>query len=583
MSFRRLIKKFYRNNIFYVLFFASFTLLSLFIYRSLLFNFSTNLLDWNDYPLFVWIMQHNIEHFRSLTFSNFFDTNIFYPFKGNLLFSDLFLPTSLVGFLVQIFTKNPITVFNSVFFLVLIVNPVACFFFWKNFFTSKWLLFFATLITAFSPFVIINAYHFQMLNIWPMFFCLGFLLKKELSLKNAILGGAFLAIQFLTGVYYAVFIIFILVIWYLFKFWEVKKSRIEMFNLFRNLPVCFFVFFILSGFFVMKYMQVAKAYSIVRAYWEYVIYAASPTDYIFLPYKSLLAETGFFQRWNSFNAHGSAAGFPGFVLLILSLLGIFGYQTIHKIKSISLKLTNQTLFFFILLICGFVFSLGPRLSVNGVYLAIPLPYSLFLKLVPLFEPIRADSRWAFLVYLSLAYFACLGIQKLTKMFRKEAIIILGLSLLYVVEIVPTNRNTESKQYYNAVYDTVKTVCLTRPSVLLEYPLTQDKKDANIVTNLSYKTQMLLASTQHKCNIVNGYSGFTPVDYERYETELYTVVPVGGKDRFYQLLKQRDVDLFKLNKKEIYQDKSESIENWLKDEKKYVILTNNETFVIAKIL
>lgn len=570
------------KNIFYVGSFTLFFLLNIFIYRSLFFNLSTNLLDWNDYPLFVWIMQHNIDNFQQLKFAGFFNTNIFYPFQGNLLFSDLFLPTSLIGYLVQFFIKSPLAIFNTVFFLVLAINPIACIFFWKNFFSSRWLLFFAALTTAFSPFIILNSYHFQMLNVWPLFFCLGFMLKKELSLKNALFGGIFLAIQFLSGVYYAIFALFIISIWYLIIIWEIKNSRIKIIHLFLKLLLFAFIFILLVGFFIIKYLQVKNAYDITREYWEYVIYAAHPSDYLFLPYKSILAGTNIFQRWNSFNNHGSSAGFPGFILVTLSLIGIFSYQNINKVKTMVLKLNKQTLFFLILLICGFIFSLGPRLSVNGAYVGIPLPYSVVLKLMPLFEPIRADSRWCFIFYFSLTYFACLGIQKVSKSVKKEIILVFALVILYLIEIIPISRETESKQFYNPVYGIVKNQCSIKKQVMLEYPLTQDKKDANIVTNLSYKTQMLLASLIHKCSIVNGYSGYTPKDYERYETELYIIVPDGGKDRFYQLLKQRNVDLIKLNKNEIYLNKSKTISMWLNDNKRYTILVNNNDYIIAKV-
>lgn len=571
------------KHIFYIGSFVFFLLLNIFIYRSLFFNLSTNLLDWNDYPLFVWIMQHNIDNFQQFKFAGFFNTNIFYPFQGNLLFSDLFLPTSVMGYLVQLFVKSPITTFNIVFFSVLAINPLSCLFFWKNFFASKRIIFFATLTTAFSPFIILNSYHFQMLNIWPLFFCLGFLLRKELSFKNAVFGGIFLTLQILSGVYYAIFALFIIGVWYLIKCWEVRDSPVKIINILRKLSIFILTFLVLAGFFISKYIQVKNAYGITREYWEYVIYASHLSDYLFSPYRSILDGTSLFMRWNAFNNHWSSAGFPGFILLIFSLIGIFSYQKINQVKAVILKLNSHNLFFLILLICGFIFSLGPRLSVNGIYLGIPLPYSIVLKLMPFFEPIRADSRWSFIFYFALTYFTCLGIQKISKSMKKEMILVLVMTILYITEIIPVSRETESKQYYNPVYEIVRNQCFIKKQVMLEYPLTQDKKGANIVTNLSYKTQMLLASLIHKCNIVNGYSGFTPKAYESYETELYVVVPTGGKDRFYQLLKLRKVNLFKLNKKDIYEEKAQVIEQWLNDKKKYIILENNESYVIAKLL
>jgi hypothetical protein len=578
-----MIIKFFKNNNFYIFSYIFFIFLTVFIYRSLLQNISTNLLDWKDYPLFVWIMQHNIDHFSALNFRNFFDSNIFYPFQGNILFSDIFLPTSIIGYILHFFTNNPIAIFNLVYFIVLIFNPIACFFFWRNFFTSKWLLFFATLSSSFSPFLIMNYYHFQMLNIWPFFFCLGFFLRKELSIRNAVLGGIFLAIQLWSGVYYAIFAIFIISIWYLIIIWENKNNRIKLIKLLRRSLISLTIFLLLAGILIIKYLQIRNSYGATREYWEYVIYAAHPSDYLFFSYQSLLSEINIFQKWDSFNHHSSSAAFPGFVLAVFSLLGILSFHKINQVRSIVIKLNKQTLFFLILLICGFIFSLGTRLSDNGVYLGIPLPYLLVLKVIPIFEPLRADVRWAFLVSLSLTYFACLGIEKLVKSVKKETTILLFVSFLYLIEIIPINRSTESKTYYDPVYDTIKNLCTLKKTVLLEYPLTQDKKEVDVRTNLSYRTQMLLSSTKHKCNLVNGYSGYIPKDYERYENELFDSVSANDKNLFLNLLKQRDITYLKLNKNEIYQQKAIKIESWLLDSNKYKIIVNNEDYLIVQLL
>lgn len=555
-----------------------------FVFRSLLFNLSTNLPDWNDYSLYVWIINQNADHLRNLQFQGFFNTNIFYPFEGSLLFSDLFFPQSIVAVLLQYFTSNPVLIFNIIFFLSIFLNIIASLFFWKNFFTSKLILFFATLITAFSPFIFLNSGHFQIFSIWPIFFALAFLFRNELTKRNGIIVGFWTAVQFMVGVYYAIFLLFAGGIWYLFKYWEGRRDKEKVVDLIKHASFAGITFFLLAGFFIFKYIEVQRAYHISKFYWEYVIYAVHLTDYLFAPYDSLLSSTYYIARWNAFDQHfGNSAGFPGLILLILGLSGFFFYQLRRGERSISFPFSFYRLYFALLMTFGFIFSLGPRLSINGTYIGIPLPYDLVLKLVPVFEPIRAVARWSFFFYLGLAYFALIGLQKFIKKFGKEPVVIVVLSVLYIFEIIPIVKPTESKNYYPAAYQSVSSLCQERPQVILEYPLTQDKKGANIITNLTYKTQMVMATLHHKCKIINGYSGYDPLDYQRYENELYTIVTVRDEKEFWRLMRQRNINIFKLNKNEVYKDKVDFIETVLKRSPKVEILVNDSNFLIGKII
>lgn len=558
-------------------------LIGLFIFRSLLFNLSTNLLDWNDYALYVWIINQTGENLRNLNFQGFFNTSIFYPFEGSLLFSDLFFPQSILAAVLQYFIPNPVLIFNIIFFLTIFLNVLASIFFWKNFLSSRLILFFATLTTAYSPFIFLNVGHFQIFSIWPMFFALAFLFRNDITRRNGIMVGFWTAVQFLVGVYYAIFLLFAAGVWYLFRYLEQRADKKKVIDLIKHLSFTVVTFFMLSGFFIFKYIQVQQAYHISRFYWEYVVYAAHLTDYIFVPYDSLISSTSYISRWNAFDQHfGNSAGFPGLILLTLGLMGFFFYQVKRGEKSIDFPVSFYRLYFVFLMVCGFIFSLGPRLSINGTYIGIPLPYDLILKLVPFFGPIRADARWSFFFYFGLAYFALMGLQKLVKKFGRESSVIIVLSVLYIFEIIPIVKPTESKNYYNAVYSNVSPLCRKQPQVILEYPLTQDKKGANIITNLTYKTQMVLATIHHKCKIINGYSGYDPLDYQRYENELYAVVTARDEKEFWRLIGQRNINIFKLNKNEVYKDKVDFIEEALKQSSKVEILINDSNFLIGKI-
>jgi hypothetical protein len=157
-----------------------------------------------------------------------------------------------------------------------------------------------------------------------------------------------------------------------------------------------------------------------------------------------------------------------------------------------------------------------------------------------------------------------------------------LSIIYIFEIIPLYRPTEVKNYYPAEYDIVKKECVDKKSVLLEYPLTQDKKEANVITNLSYRSKIMLASVIHGCKIVNGYSGYIPVQYQLYEEQMYNSVNAEDKETFWKLVKERKIDLFKLNKEELYLKKEVLIDHWLRTSPEARVLFNNENTLIVKI-
>jgi len=572
-------KKFFSN----LLFFVPLLILTVFIFKSLLFNISTNLLDWLDYPVFLWIIFQNIDHIRSLSFSGIFDTNIFYPFHGTLLFADLFLPQTILLFPFTLISQNKILDFNISFFLTLILNLISVTFFWNkfNFSTSKWWLFFAVLTTAYSPYFFLNYGHYQMVTFWPLFFGLSYLFDKNITTKKVVLAAIFTTIQFLASVYLSIFMLFSIGVWFGLKI-LLERNRSDLAINIKRLAIFLLVFTALTGPFLYKYIQVKNAYGIVRDYSEYVLYSAHLSDYIFSThYHSLLDGFAPLAKWNHLNGHylGESAGFPGFVLLGLGILGLFKYSRNKKNLSLQIPLEFNHLYFLILALCGFIFSLGPRLNVNGFYTAIPLPYLIPLKLIPIFEPIRASARWSFLFYFGLTYFALIGLQKLKK-YNLRLLVIL-LSILYVIEMVPIDKQTEQKNYNPDVYKIVVPECKNAGSVLLEYPLTQDSKDANIITNLTYKTQMMLASLEHNCDLVNGYSGYTPKDYDRFEGEMFQAVEKNDSQEFNKLVNQRNVKLFKLNKDFIYREKVASIEGLLKEEGA-TILVDDEHYTVARV-
>ena len=395
--------------------------------------------------------------------------------------------------------------------------------------------------------------------------------------------GVLTGLQFITGVYLSIFMLFAIFIWFVLKLlYERTEEKLVRLRLIQVL-IFGIAFLITAGFFASRYIQVKNAYNIKRDYGEYVLYSAHLTDYIFTShYRSLLSTSATGEGWNRFNKHlvGESAGFPGVVILTLSFIGILGFKKDKKRLNLFFDLEFIKVYFLVLIISAFIFSLGPRLSVNGFYTGIPLPYHFVMKLVPIVEPVRAPARWMILLFLGLIYFAVVGLKKLMDRFPDNKLILVGIGVLFFVEIVPINKSTEAKNYYPKAYETIANKCQVKSSVLLEYPMTQFKKDANLLDNLSYRTQMMMASVRHRCDLVNGYHGYIPKDYEKYENELFAAIESEDESSFWEKIKEKNVRLVKLNENEIYLDRAERIKLWLL--KKGKILYQDESFLVIEI-
>lgn len=564
--------------------------LTLIALRDLLMNITQNLPDWFDVPYITWTMYQNIWHIKEGKFINgFFNTHAFYPFQNTLLFSDILLPQSVIALLYAVFTDNPILVFNLTLFSILFLNIIAAYILSKKITNSPMIVFFSTLIIAFSPYTFLSFGHFQMITVWPILLIIAVLLERDISTKKGVLFGVLLSIQFLASVYLAIFAIFAIAIRYgLLLLTDVRNKKIYIQGL-----IAVSCFVIVCGPFIYKYTQTKKQYNITREYHEYVAYSAHITDYLFSThYNSVESNFPIVKKFNLLNNHtsGESAGFSGFLLLFLSLGAIIPLVKrllVERNKKNFFRskwLQSNEVYFLTLGLVGFIFSLGPRLNFNGSYVGWYLPYIIMLKLNPLVEVIRANARWAFFLFLALGFFAIarLNAMKFTSSTRRFLVIIL-LVLVYIVEIFPVTKNTEAKNFYPEVYSqSIAPLCNNYDKVLLEYPLTENKKDASLLTDLTYRTQLMLASVKHECIIVNGYSGYFPEDYIRYEREMNDSIKESNKEKFWKLIQQREVDIIKLNKDKLFPEWTATVSAWLKENPNVKTVIDTPQLSVVKI-
>jgi hypothetical protein len=561
--------------------------ITLIVFRRLVLNLGTHLLDWNDYPYYVWTIYQNVAHFSSFQLNGFFNTNSFYPHQGTLLFSDILLPQSVIAWcwtmVIGSYSDHPILVFNLTFFTSILLNIIAAYTVSKKLFSASAVRFLATLTLALSPFFFLQFGHLQMVSFWPSLFALSIVLNKNTAItaKNAIIAGALLGLQFYASVYLAIFSVTIIGILFIAQLLSAENWQQWLRANSKHFILLAAVFAVLAGPLLYKYKTVQEAYGVGINYSEYVYYAAHLTDYLFFIPNSTVGE--WLAPWNRFNLHngGEPIKNPGIMLSLLAIIGIFTIAITPKNVSIKVSKLHPDLLFLLVLLAGFIFSLGPRLNVNGSFVNLPLPYHLLVKVLPIMEPIRATSRWYFIFYLGVWYFAMSAVQRLNT--KRLTVIALILSLVYIAEIMPVSVNASAKDYYPADYKIIEESCSQTPKVLLEFPITPFKENNNIIDYLQYRTSALIASTRHHCLLINGYSGLTPKEHVVYDQELFKTMQENDLQSFVTLLKSNDVSLIKYNPAQLNPDLGSTVSAWLKNNQYFSTLSQSDQTTVVQVI
>ncbi|PJE63308.1 hypothetical protein COU88_00245, partial [Candidatus Roizmanbacteria bacterium CG10_big_fil_rev_8_21_14_0_10_39_6] len=232
---------------------------------------------------------------------------------------------------------------------------------------------------------------------------------------------------------------------------------------------------------------------------------------------------------------------------------------------------------------GIVAVLGPRLSINGRYLATPLPYILPLKLTPFFEALRVVSRWFFLIQIVLLYFVghafIYFFEKYS--FKKTIQIIAIILVLYSIEIIPVKHRKVVNTYQDYGYDQIISGC-KNTDVVLEYPFSPEQPTTTIEMSLEYWTKMLLNQMHYQCQLVNGYSGSQPKHISDFIDNFNNAVLREDVPAIKDLLKQKDVKFVKINRNYLLSDSIETLKTIFKKDE-FEILENDLEYLIVQVL
>ncbi len=562
---------FFKKHKFYIVSTFCIFILVLLYNHTIILNIKTALIDWLDYPLMVYIIQNNIKHLASLNFTEFNNISMYYPSPNGIYFTDILLPQSILGLIIYPFTKNYIFTFNLIFFFTIFLDIVSLHFFWSKLFKDKKIVSLLTFLFIFSPYIFSMYFHYQMLIFSFYFFSLGILLKAK-NKKQYFLAGIFSGLQFISGVYIGIYSLTTTGIFFVWQLYKKKKLK----DTFNNGLLFLLGFLIIAGYFVFKFAETKANYNIIRRADTYVNSAMQITDIFFNPFPSLWT-TKVYYKINLYSHRlGYEAFTSGFILLFITLFGL--------VKLIKKKKTKQEKYFanfiLLLLIWGLIAILGPRLSINGKYLAIPLPYIIPLKFGIVFEPLRVVSRWFFIVQIGLLYLTGYSLNYLFKKYslKKSLLIITMLLTLYLIELMPIKQRKQVDTYQTQAYNYIVKNCQQNQTVL-EYPFAPQLPKTTAGDNLQYWVKIILNQMHYRCQLVNGYSGFQPKHIDNYINNFNRAIDDSSIKELTSLLREKNVRYIKINKKYLLENNLDKVYNLFVTSPFKTILNNNDNLIV----
>ena len=436
-------------------------------------------------------------------FTDFWQAPIFYPTEGTFAFSE---PQPLTGLLVLAFWKpfdSPVAIYNLAVLLCLFLNGVFAYRLGRALQVSPIPAFLGSMLMIGLP---ITQKLLGVLPLIPVFGILwaleGFVrFGRDGSLRMAVWAGAGLLVQLFTSQQLAlVFGLFALPAGLL----ALSQRRFVPMAMLKMGSVGLAVI-LFTGWYAWYPFQLHHTLAFTRSDNLVTALSAHPADYLSKP---LTASVNFPPKEDSHTDTGGL--FPGFGVMLLAAWG-----AMHGLRQKEIR--KWTWYFFGTGFCAFLFSLGMHSPLDGgVFL------TLLRDWVPGFHELRSPFRFAILVQICLVLLCFHGLASLSGSPR-FSVNMLAMCLLGAVALA-------------------ENFSVPQPLSTLPKPFSppwatwiQSHKDSHIlghvpfpnglhVSDYQIETERMLAQIIHRKPLVNGYSGYFPPGYDRFQLDMANHFP-----------------------------------------------------------
>lgn len=491
---------------------AAFSLLTILMTWPLASRAGDAIQDLGD-PLYeIWSMRWT-QHQLLTDPAHLWDGNILHPFPRTLLFAEPTLSTAILAWPVQLATGNDVLTYNIILLATFVVLGVGMALLVEELSANAGAGLLAGVLAAYTPYRFGHISHLNLLGYGWLPLALWALVRyaRRRRRSDAVLGGLFLTIQFLTSDTLAAMALGTVVLTLPFLLWPERHHLTPRFLgglvLVLAIPLLAIVP-VLSG----RY-EVNARYGFARDLDNVRQLSASPTTYLSVGPRNHFWRATLPQDYPS-------PLFPGAVAALGAALGLVLALTARgRSRWILYALTLAAV--------GVVLSLGPQTTVAGK--TVTLPYRWLYDTVPGVALIRDTTRFGTVALLGIQLLAGLGFaaawaplrarlpQRLIRPIGAAALaFLLGAGLLECrneVGAVEVPRDPETV----AVYDWL---ARQPPGAVMEFPANGHWAD------LTQTSRQMYYSTRHWHPIVGGYTSFLPERYIAFLTRFH-----GGEAAF----------------------------------------------------
>ena len=403
--------------------------------------------------------------------------NVFYPEPFTYLLSDAtFLQSALAAPGIWSGVALP-TVYNTLILIGIVSSGVAMYWLATSLGIRRSASVLAAAVFSLAPYRIEHIAHLELQWIAPAIVALGTLYRLLYApqWRHGVILGIAVWLQFLSSVYYTVFLLPILLLLVVVSFRTLPELR-------RT----FHVGLLAATLGATLTLPVARLYMDQktrvgqRSAGEIVTYSATPRSYLASP-----EENTIYGATADWLGSGEKRSFPGALALSMAVLGLFSKRRRIKVAAIAVVLLALDLSF----------------GLNGV------TYPLLLKWWAVLDGLRAPARYGVFVLAGIAILAALGCERLIDRARPspviEMLVVATALALACIEYHSPQRNLWRADMDPPVYRFIRQL---PDGVVLELPLPTRSGDAGLDVDYMYW------STRHWRKLLNGYSGYYPRSY-----------------------------------------------------------------------
>jgi len=407
------------------------------------------------------------------------DGNIFYPESRTLTYSDAMVVESIIAAPMLLTGVPPVLVHNLMLLGGIVLSAAGIFVLAARLTGSRAAGVTAGIVFAFVPYRFDHYMHLELQwTVWiPWTFWALHRTFDTGALRDAVLLGLFIALQFMSSIYYGLFLVVLVGVCALFLLCAVRRGQMP--SRMAALVVAVATVAVLIVPYAIPYVETRRTLG-PRPEQQIVMFSARPSSY------RAATDTNYLYGDRSARiGRPERRLFPGVLPLLLAVVGLLLYSP-----------TNQVLMYLIGLATAFEMSFGLK----------GYTFRFLYQHVPAFDGLRAPARLGIFVAFFLALLAAYGQaalqQVLGRRMQRALIVVIPAVLLLEYWVAPlplTPYPTASPPLYQWLK--------TQPvGVVAEFPMPQPDESP------AHEPRYEYMSTFHHMPIINGYSGYYPDSY-----------------------------------------------------------------------